>query len=65
MKTPFWDLAENILTHLECIPGCEKQTHTLRLEQIELIRSIVEETLTAEGYIRILKPSGKPLNESG
>jgi hypothetical protein len=47
-KKPYYDLAERIIDHLDSVGAfTEGGGHQVLLERIELARSIIEETLTA------------------
>ena len=51
------DIAENILTHLEAT-GTPRKAHGQRLADVELIASILVESLTHQGFVRIELPNG-------
>jgi hypothetical protein len=56
-------IAENILCHLEAT-GMPKKPHGPRQADAELIASILVETLTHEGFVRLEMPNGTPVRKS-
>jgi hypothetical protein len=51
-------LAENIITHLEAT-DLPRLADSQRLTNVELVESILVSTLTAEGFVQLLRPNGQ------
>lgn len=64
MNSTLRKIAENIVTHLEATGGTRK-AHGEREADVALVADILLQSLTHEGFVQIVSPSGLPSPPSG